>query len=223
MSANEMYRRGGGKTACSSAIWRKRNGIFSPSIIFWPWSFNAITSMTTGLDDACTSHHVLLAISNLQGNAVKDRGLTGAKVTTRRRVKSFSHLPRPRLSRLSREELILYLGDTRPVPVPTGEDFNPSSRPENSASAPEVAVELEVAVVEGEEKGKGSSHNIIGGDVNHNQAALPAANVEGGEAVERGGGGGAREGGDDGDVAPARRIPRRWPSSADIGMVTDGR
>jgi len=116
----------------------------------------------------------------------------------------------------------LYLGDTRPVTsVPTPENSNPSSI--TNGSAPEGVVELEVSVVGGKEQRKGSSHGVIGGDGSHSQAALAATDVEGGKAMERADDDGVGEGDADEDVAPRRRIPRRWPSSADIGMVTDGR
>lgn len=45
--------------------------------------------------------------------------------------------------------------------------------------------------------------------------------VEGGEVVLEGGVAGSDD--TSGEVMPRKRLLRRWPSSADIGMVTDGR
>lgn len=142
-----------------------------------------------------------------QGNTTKNRGLKGV-ANTPRRVQSFSHLPRPRLSR---EELIRYLGDGRP----TAEDLKPSNIIANRAPSPEVAVEIDVDVVGG--KGKENGNYIMVGDSNQ---ALLVTDMEGGKVAERGDVGESVPGG---EVEPHRRIPRRWPSSADIGMITDGR
>lgn len=124
--------------------------------------------------------------------------------TAPRRVRSFSHLPRPRRSR---EEFIRYLGD-RAAAAENAIDSNPTNGGVVSGAGEEEGVD-------------GTKERGSDGQVS-DPLVSDAIVVESGEEVVVQGG---AVGGDDAssEVARPRRLLRRWPSSADIGMVTDGR
>lgn len=125
-------------------------------------------------------------------------------VTARRRAQSFSHVPRPRLSR---EEFIRYLGDR------VAAEHARCSDPTDSSAVDSGAILEED--VDGAKK-----NDMVGkdGDPQASEANL----VEGGAAVSEGG---VVVGSDDrsNEVMPRKHLLRRWPSGADIGMLTDGR
>lgn len=124
-------------------------------------------------------------------------------VATRRRAQSFSHLPRPRLSR---EEFVEYLGER--MAANHAGDPNPPDGSADGGAAPEAAI------VGAKEPG------IVLGD--ESSQVPPAIMVEGVEEALEGGVGDGND--SSGEIIPRRlRIVRRWPSSADIGMFTDGR
>lgn len=119
-----------------------------------------------------------------------------------RRVQSFSHLPRPRLSR---EEFLRYIGDR--VTAEHARDSDPTDGDVVSST-----------ILEDEVDGAKKKHTVR----KDSDPQVPGAHVmESGEVVLEGG----AVGSDDAsrEAMPRRRLLRRWPSSADIGMVTDGR
>lgn len=122
----------------------------------------------------------------------------------RRRAQSFSHLPR---QCLSREEFLEYLGEKTTVKHAGGPNPSPESADESGA-APEEAI-----VGWAKENGMAA---LLGDE---NSQVSPAIAVE--ETLLKDAVGQGDDGG--GDIIPRRRIVRRWPSSADIGMYTDGR
>ncbi|CAM9595003.1 unnamed protein product, partial [Ectocarpus sp. 8 AP-2014] len=138
-----------------------------------------------------------------RGTTAKDRGLKGI-ATKRRRAKSFSHLPRPRLSG---EEFVAYLCETTKTNR-SKEETSPTDRLDSSGSvhgcaAPEART-VGILPVEGDQ-------------------ALPGMATEGEELPGVVSDGLCRDGASPrGEVIPRRHV-RRWPSSADIGMLTDGR
>lgn len=125
--------------------------------------------------------------------------------TKQRRAKSFSHLPRPRLSG---EEFVAYLCETTKTNR-SKEETSPTDRLDSSGSvhgcaAPEART-VGILPVEGDQ-------------------ALPGMATEGedlpgvvSDCLRRDGASAIS-----GEVIPRRHV-RRWPSSADIGMLTDGR
>lgn len=120
-------------------------------------------------------------------------------VILRRRAQSFSHLPR---ACLSHEEFLEYLGE-RTTTKHAGDTKPPLTSSDDSVTAPEATIvgvkENGIAVRDG------------------NSQVSPVIVVEGVD-------GGACDGdGRGGEKIPRKRVVRRWPSSADIGMYTDGR
>lgn len=122
----------------------------------------------------------------------------------RRRAQSFSDLPRPHLSR---EEFLEYLGENTTAKHARGQN-PPIESADDAGAAPE-----EATVVWPKENG-------IAEVGDENSQVSPAIAVEGVKTLEDGVGDGDN-GGD--EIIPRKRIVRRWPSSADIGMYTDGR
>lgn len=121
--------------------------------------------------------------------------------TERRRAQSFAHLPRPRLSH---EELIRYLGDR--ATAGHGRDSNAMDDGVDSGAVLEEGVD---------------GVNKIDAVEKDGDPQVSGANLNGGrEAIFEGGPLGS---GDRSEAMHRKRLLRRWPSSADTGMVTDGR
>lgn len=119
----------------------------------------------------------------------------------RRRAQSFSHLPRPHLSP---DEFCKYLGEKN-----TAQHAESPNPPLGSADDNGAAPEATVVGQKGNGKAAGDEDSQVSPVV-----------VAGVETVE--GGVGHDDDGRGGGI-PRRLIVRRWPSSADIGMYTDGR
>lgn len=118
-----------------------------------------------------------------------------------RRVQSFSHLPRPRLSR---EEFLRYLGDRVAAEHARGSD-------------PTDSGVVGGAIVEGVHEAK--QNDVIRKDSGPQVSGTSVVESGQKEVLE----GGVVGSDDTGGAVPRKRLLfRRWPSSADIGMVTDG-
>lgn len=152
-----------------------------------------VFAITTNILRPATHHE------NTQGTATKNGRVVA---TVRRRVHSFSHLPRPRLSR---EEFIRYLGDR--VTAGNARDSDPAG----SGVVGDASLE---EGVDGAKKNDG-----IGKD--GAPRVSDAIVMDDGEAELEGGVVGSDE--LNSAVMPRKRQLRPWPSSADIGMITDGR
>eukprot|EP00752_Nemacystus_decipiens_P009815 g8759.t1 len=135
-----------------------------------------------------------------KGTTAKNGTVLGVS-TAPRRVQSFSHLPRPRLSRV---DFIRYLDD-RATEAHARDSDPMDGGADNGGSVAKGVLGAE-------------QNDIIrkDGDPHVSRANVMVAEEELGSGVV---------GGDvaSGEVMPPKHLLRRWPSSADIGMVTDGR
>lgn len=142
------------------------------------------------------SFSVAQRITKTQGNTTRTQGLAGL-ANVRRRTQSFSHLPRPHLSR---EQFIRYLGDR--VSAEHATDSDPTR---SGADRSAIAVEEGINGAKNDDTGKDSDPH----ESDANLVEAGAAAIEGGVACS--------------EVMPRKSLFRRWPSSADLGMITDGR
>lgn len=141
---------------------------------------------------------LLLRLPSAQVMA-KEAGRKAAE--TRARRQTFAHLPRPRLNR---EDILKYLGEAAKSPISGEAEVQETIPPDSSANdAPSVrdsAAEEPRAAAAGPDEAK-QIDLVRDGGVS-----------DAWEAIEVGGEKGV----------PPGRLLRRWPSSADIGMITDG-